>query len=207
MKNLSKQNLRYPRKLVMVFFVIITVFLSTGFAARWSLAAACPLKTVDSGPLAANLEDRNGTVTIDLLGVTSYELTEIFNDIIETSPGVIKARRCRLYLDPKHPRSGRVEWQVTFDNTTPFALESAIYRRLKEISGDCLTTYPVNGYTINLTESEWAALKAIKPGQSSSRSLSFIAMNVFADNSPTEWGYNHRRIVNSWSEYPNRGFE
>ena len=207
MKNFSKQNLRYPRKLVMVFAIIITVFLASGFSARLSSASARPIGTVTSGPLAASLEARSGIVTIDLLGVTSYKLTEVFNDIIETTPGVIKTRRCQLYLDPKHPRSGRVEWQVTFNNTTPFALEGAIYQRLKEITGNCVTTYLANGFTINLSERECAALAAIKPGQSNSHTLSFVEMNIFADNSPARWEYNHQRTVNNWSKHPNRGFE
>ncbi len=207
MKNLSKQNLRYLRKLVMVFAIIITVFLASGFSARLSSASARPIETLTSGPLAASLEARSGIITIDLLGVTSQELTEIFNDIIETTPGVIKTRCCQLYLDPEHPRSGRVEWQVTFNNTTPFALEGAIYQRLKEITGNCVTSYLANGFMINLTERECAALAAIKPGQATSHTLCFIEMNVFADNSPARWEYNPRRIVNDWSKYPNRGFE
>ena len=211
MKFFVKENLPYPQKLVMVFTIIITVFLATGFSASSSQSSTQtstqPNTTEAAGPLAESLEKQTDTVTVNLLGVASYELTEIFNDIIETTPGVIKARRCQLHLDPEHPKAGRVEWQVTFCNTTPFALESAIYNRLKEITDSDVTTYLTNGFTINLTDNELTTLKAIKPGQSTSRTLSFFEMNVFAKNSPEKWHYNHPRVINNWQAYPNRGFE
>ncbi len=202
MKIFAKENLPYPQKLVMVFAIIITVFLASGFSVCSSQAS-----TITTTPSEKSLEVQSEFLTVKLLGVTSYELTEIFNDIIETTPGVIKARRCQLYLDPEHPKAGRVEWQITFCDTTPFALESAIYNRLKEITDSDVTTYLTNAFTINLTNSERTTLKAIKPGQSTSRTLCFIEMNVFAKNSPVKWYYNHPITTNNWQNYPNRGFE
>jgi len=207
MKFFVKENLPYQQKLVMVFAIIITVFLASGFSVSSSQASTRSDSTSTAGPLAKNLEAQTEILTVKLLGVTSYELTEIFNDIIETTPGVIEARRCQLHLDPEHPKAGRVEWQVTFCDTTPFALESAVYNRLKEITGSDATTYITNGFSINLTDSELATLKAIKPGQSTSRMLCFIEMNVFARNSPVKWDYNHSQKINNWQNYPNRGFE
>ena len=207
MKFFAKENLPYPKKLVMVFVTIITVFLATGFSAYSSQASTRPNPTETTGPLAKSLEKQTDILTVNLLGVTSYELTEIFNDIIETTPGVVEARRCQLYLNPEHPESGRVEWQVTFCNTTPFALESAIYNRLKEITGSNLTTYKTNSFALNLSDSDLATLKAIKPGQSTSRTLCFLEMDVFAENSPAKWHYSHPQTINNWQNYPNRGFE
>jgi len=203
----AKENLPYPQKLVMVFAIIITVFLATGFSADSSLAATRSYSTKTSGILAESLEAQAEILTVTLLGVTSYELTEIFNDIIETTPGVMNTRRCQLHLDPDHPEAGRVEWQLTFSNTTPFALESAIYNRLKEIADSDVTTYLTNGFTINLTDIERTTLKAIRPGQSTSRTLCFIEMNVFADSSSSKWHYNRLRISDNWLNFPNRGFE
>ena len=211
MEIFTKENLPYPQKLVMVFTIIITfiitLFLATGFSADLSLASTRSSPTKTSGLLAESLETQAEILTVNLLGVTSYELTEIFNDIIETTPGVINARRCQLHLDPAHPEAGRVEWQLTFCDTTPFALESAIYNRLKEIADSDVTTYLTNGFTINLTDSERTTLKAIRPGQSTSRTLCFIEMNVFADSSSAKWHYNRPRRSNNWLNYPNRGFE
>ena len=207
MKILAKENLPYPQKLVMVFAVIITVFLASGFSACISQASTRPDLKKTSGSLAKSLEAHTENLTVTLLGITSYELTEIFNDIIETTQGVINARRCQLHLDPVHPKAGRVEWQVTFHDTTPFALESAIYNRLKEITDNGITTYLSNGFSIKLTDSDYVSLKAIKPSQSTSHTLCFIEMNVFAKNSPAEWHFKRHRTINNWLDYPNRGFE
>ncbi len=207
MKIFAKENLPYPQKLVMVFAIIITVFLASGFSVCSSQASTRSDSTGTTSPLIKSLEAQTEILTVKLLGVTSYELTEIFNDIIETTQGVIKARRCQLHLDPEHPEAGRVEWQITSCDTTPFAIESAIYNRLKEITNSNATTFLTNGFTINLTDSERATLKAIKPGQSTSRTLCFIEMNVFAKNSSVKWYCKHPTTINNWQNYPNRGFE
>lgn len=207
MKFFDKENLPYPQKLVMVFTIIITVFLISGFSVCSSQASNRSNSPGTASPLEKSLDPQSEILTVKLLGVTSYELTEIFNDIIETTPGVIKARRCQLHLDPEHPQAGRVQWQVTFCNTTPFALESAIYNRLKEISDSSINTYLANGFTINVTDRERATLKAIKPGQSTSRTLCFIEMNVFARKLPVKWHHNYPITIYNWQNYPNRGFE
>lgn len=207
MNNFTKENLPYLQKLVMVFAIIITMFLSIGFYADSSSAATKPVTTSKSGTLGTSLKTETETLTINLLGVTSYELTEIFNNILETTPGVIEARRCQLYLNPKDPQSGKVKWQVKYSKTTPFAVESAIYNRLKEISDNCISTYLTNGLTVNLTDNECETLKAIKPGQSTSRTLCFIEMNVFANNAPARWNNNNPRSLNNWINHHNRGFE
>jgi len=207
MKFFAKENLPYAQKLVMVFTIIITVFLVTVFSVSPSQALTRSDSTRAAGTLEKNLRTQADILTVKLLGVTSYELTEIFNDIIETTPGVIKAQCCQLHLDPEHPQAGRVEWQITFCNTTPFALESAIYNRIKEIGNSDATAYLTNAFTIDLTDNERETLKAIKPGQSTSRTLCFIEMNVFARNSAVKWHHNHYRTINNWLDYPNRGFE
>jgi hypothetical protein len=207
MKFFAKENLPYQQKLVMVFAIIITMFFAIGFSACTSQASTWPEETKTSGPLSKRLEAQAEILTVKLLGVTSYELTVIFSDILETTPGIVKARRGQLHLAPKHPPAGIVEWQVTFSNTTPFAIESAIYNHIKEITDNNVTTYLTNGFTINLTNSECAALKAIQPGQSTGQSLCFIETNVFTDNSLVKWHHNYPRAVSNWRIYPNRGFE
>ncbi len=207
MKYFSKQSLPYLQKLVMVSLVIITLFLPIVISAESGLAATESIMESTSGALGQSLAKQEGSLTINLIGVASYELVEIFNDVIESTPGVITARRCRLQLDSKRPRSCRVEWQVKFAGTTPFALESAIYHRLKKISAEPAVSRVVNGSTITLDDDENRVLKAVKPWQSTAGSLRFIETETFSDNLP-QYRLNHRHPYgNRWSNYPNYGFE
>jgi len=150
---------------------------------------------------------REKVLDITLSGVTSYELMEIFNEVIENTPGVVTAERYNIFLDPKHPKACQVEWQVTFNETSPFAIESAIYNRLKKMAADHNATYSVNGYEITLTKKEHKALQTIRPYQSTSRSICFIDTEIFT-NPKNKYQRPYRRFsVNRWSNYTNHGFE
>ena len=123
-----------------------------------------------------------------------------------TSRRLATARRYHFHLDPQYPQSCSVEWQITFAETTPFALESEIYNRLKEISTNDLAVHLVNGSDITLTATELETLKAIKPWQATSHSLRFIQTLTFADGREAQWPcryHNHKR----WFDCPNQGFE
>ena len=200
MKNFFNQSLPYLQKLVMVSTLIITIFLPMAVSVNSTSASTL-------NPRVYSSDTREGTLTINLTGVTSYKLAEIFNNVIKTTPGVIETRRCQLYLDPKRPRSSQIEWQVTFTGTTPFVLESSIYNRLKEISGNSATPCMINGTAITLSDHELQTLKAIKPWQATTRRLRFIETEIFAGNLPQIRPSYGQTSVNRWSDYPNYGFE
>ena len=206
MKRLSREYLPCLGKSAIMFFVIVSLLIPLGITAGSSHASSTTDKSVHGGLLKQSLEAQKGTLNLKLLGVASYELTEIFHNLIRTTPGVVEARRYHFHLDPQYPQSCSVEWQITFAETTPFALESEIYNRLKEISTNDLAVHLVNGSDITLTATELETLKAIKPWQATSHSLRFIQTLTFADGREAQWPcryHNHKR----WFDCPNQGFE
>ena len=206
MKKLSREYLPCFGKSVIMLFVITTLLFPLGITAGPSHASPVLAEPVSGGILKQSLEAQRKVLNLELLGVSSYELTEIFHNIVKTTPGVIEARRYHFHLDPKSPQACSVEWQITFTETTPFALESAIYNRLKEFADNDTTVHFVNGSDITLTATEIEALKAIKPWQATSHSLRFVQTRTFAESREAQWPcrhHNHRR----WYNCPNQGFE
>lgn len=206
MKKLSREHLPCIGKSAIMFFVILSLLLPLGITTESSHAFSAVDEPVSGGILKQSLVTQNGVLTLKLLGVTSYELTEIFHNLLKTTPGVIEARRYHLNLDPKSPQACCVEWQITFAETTPFALESEIYNKLKEITSNDSTANFVNGSDLTLTNTEMAALKAIKPWQATSHSLRFIQTQTFSENRGHQWPH-QRHNYKYWSDCPNRGFE
>ena len=206
MKRLSREYLLCLGKSAIMFFVIVSLLLPLGITAGSSHASSITDEPVHGGLLKQSLEAQKGVLNLKLLGVASYELTEIFHNLIRTTPGVVEARRYHFHLDPKYPQACSIEWQITFAETTPFALESEIYNRLKEITANESTVHLVNGADITLTATELEALKSIKPWQATSHSLRFIQTLTFADGREAQGPcrhHNHRR----WFDCPNQGFE
>ena len=193
------------KKLVILFFIVTTFLLPLGITAGSSHASAL-IDNPGGGLFKQSLDGKEGVLSLKLLGVTSYELTEIFHNIVRSTPGVINARRYHLNLDPDYPRSCAVEWQITFTGITPFALESAIYNQLKEFAHNDSVVHFVNGSDITLTATELEALKAIKPLQATSQTLRFIQTLTFAKNQGCQWPH-QRHHHKQWLDCPNRGFE
>ena len=206
MKRLMRENLPCLVKSAIMLFVILSLTLTFGMTAESSPASPANSEPINGSLLTQRLEMQEGVLSLKLLGVTSYELTELFHNLVKTTPGVIEARRYHLNLDPKSPQTCCVEWQITYAETTPFALESEIYNRLKEITNDTSATHLINGSEITLSTTELKALKTIKPWQATSHSLRFIQTQTFAQNQESPWPH-QRQHHQRWSDCPNRGFE
>ncbi len=206
MKKISREFLPCLKKLVILILMVTSLILPLR-----RNAGLCQASPTNDAPavgslLEQRLEVQNETLTLKLLGVTSYELTEIFHNVVRATLGVIEARRYHLNLDPDYPRACAVEWQITFNGTTPFALESEIYNRLKEIANSDSFVHVVNGSDITLTAIELETLKAIKPLQATNQTLRFIQTRTFAQNQGYQWPHKQRQRQ-SWHDCPNRGFE
>ena len=206
MKKLSREYLPCLSKSAIMFFLVLTLLLPLGITTESSHASSTVDESVSGGLLKQRLETQKGVLTLKLLGVTSYELTELFHNLLKNTPGIVEARRYHLNLDPKSPQACCVEWQITFAETTPFALESKIYNRLQEITNDDAAIHLINGSDIVLSATELKALKAIKPWQATSHSLRFIQTQTFAQNQESRWPH-QRHYYQRWSDCPNRGFE
>ncbi len=206
MKKILRECLPCYRKLVILLLIVTLLSIPLGLNASLSHASPTNDNPVNSGILKHQLAAQEGMLNLKLLGVTSYELTEIFHNIVKATPGVIKARRYHLNLNPDNPQACAVEWEITFTGTTPFALESEIYKQLKEIAHNDSAVHIVNGSNITLTVTELESLKAIKPLQATSQTLRFVQTRTFARNQRWQWSNQHHHYQ-QWLNYPNRGFE
>jgi len=90
-------------------------------------------KEVAGGVLKKEIEQQRDLISISLIGVPDYEIIELFNDILENIPGVLKAKRYQFILHPSNPKRCRVDWQVQLENISPFELESRIYHMMQTI--------------------------------------------------------------------------
>ncbi|MBN2706571.1 MAG: hypothetical protein JXR89_09040 [Deltaproteobacteria bacterium] len=207
MKTSSRDNLPYRYKSAILHCIIITILLFLQMIIS-SGAAATVIRTVpEKGFSGGESELRGNFLSVELVGVGSYELAEIFHDILSRCPGVLEARRCRLHLDPHNPRASLVEWRIKHTGASVFALESSIYQRLKEISAAKPVVYPVNGSELTLTAGESESLQAIKPWQASGRKLRFIESLVFAADAG-RIRFDGRRLANRlWGNNSQHGFE
>ncbi|MBW1963152.1 MAG: hypothetical protein JRJ04_17060 [Deltaproteobacteria bacterium] len=86
------------------------------------------------GMLKKRIEERQNLISVVLIGATRYDITELFNEILKKTPGVLEAKRLRFYLDPNKPRACRVDWQVMVEDMSPFELERAVYSTIQDIA-------------------------------------------------------------------------
>ena len=161
-----------------------------------TLMAALPAAAAanQDGILQREIRAHEDLVTIKLLGVTDYDITEIFDALLINAPGVMEAKRYRFRLDPQRPAVCMVEWQVRITGTDLFQLENDLYNMLQNTaSGHAETGQSALALRTMAKDSE--RLKAIKPWRASSREIQFLSGPM-----PRE-GREQRRIS------PDRGFE
>ncbi len=133
---------------------------------------------------------------LTLFGVTDYEVTEVFNDIVTHTPGVADAVRIRLHLDPDRPKSCFVTWKIKTMDMGLFELESRIYRIMRDVSKKSPDA-PAIAFTFAPTERELEILGHIRPFQSSSGEIQFV---VDRPRQPEK-----RAIGNRWERDYGRG--
>jgi len=161
-------------------------------------------KEGDSGILQQGIEIRQDIISVKLLGVTKYELTEMFNDLLIRAPGVVEAKRYRLRLEPDNPGACIVEWQVRLEDADAFQLEIKLYRMVRDLANS-KTDVHTPALSFQPTAEDLALLKDIRPWRASIREIQFV-LNRTLHFAPTggrtpfaDGGY--------WRVWPDAGFE
>jgi hypothetical protein len=167
-------------------------------------AVAAAATRGDGGILQREIKAREGLISVKLLGVTEYEVTEMFNDLLLSAPGVMEAKRYRFSLDPQRPARCIVEWQVKIGDTDAFQLESTLYRMLRD-AASYRTGDEAPIFTFDPTLKDPGSLKDIRPWRASSSEIQFVSGRPWrpasvAEGRPYEGGRN-------WRTWPNAGFE
>jgi len=167
-------------------------------------AVAAAATRGNGGILQEEIKARKDLISVKLLGVTEYEVTEMFNDLLVSAPGVMEARRYRFRLDPQKPASCIVEWQVKIEDTDAFQLESSLYRMLRDAARHGIEDEaPV--FTFDPTVEDLGSLKDIRPWRASSREIQFVSGRPWRPASIAEKrAYEN---VKKWRIWPDAGFE
>ena len=161
-------------------------------------------KEGNGGILQQGIENRQDVISVKLVGVTKYELTEMFNDLLIRTPGVVEAKRYRLRLEPDNPDACVVEWQVRLENSDVFQLETKLYRMIRELSGS-KADVQTSSLSIQPTAEDFALFNDIRPWRASIKEIQFVLNRTlrFAPacekRSFTDGGY--------WRVWPDTGFE
>jgi len=158
----------------------------------------------DGGVLQQEINTRKDLISVKLLGVTEYEVTEIFNDLLMSAPGVMEAKRYRFRLDPQEPANCIVEWQVKIGDTDAFHLESSLYRMLRDAARQG-TEDEAPVFTFDPTVEDPGHFKDIRPWRASSREIQFVSGRLWRPASIAKGqAYEEGRNRRTW---PDAGFE
>jgi signal transduction protein with GAF and PtsI domain len=160
-------------------------------------------KEREGGILRQGIECSHQNIIVKLLGVTNYELTEIFNDLLIKTPGVVDAKRYRLCLEPDKPLACIVEWQVRLENDDAFQLETRLYRQVRDLAEKKIEAHTLN-FSFKPTEDDLALLNHIRPWRASVREIQFV-MNRSLPVIPK--GRTPFPESGCWQVWPNAGFE
>ena len=125
------------------------------------------------GILQREIKDCRDVISVKLLGVTDYEVTETFDALLRTAPGVMEAKRYRFHLDPRRPSVCVVEWQVRITDTDVFRLESDLYGMLRNAVFDEDHVYQP-AFALRPMAGDRERLQAVRPWRSSSREIQFL---------------------------------
>ena len=173
--------------------VLILCIYSTG-------AAATVVENESSAGIVQREADaRQNLIDIKLMGVSQYEVTEIFNDLLISIPGVVEAKRFLLRIEPGRPQSCMVVWQVKIDDIDPFQLESNLYEKIRAVAEDGQDMDALD-LTFSPTAENLELLKNIKPLRATTRELEFV---LSCPTNSTKGSMN-RDTLHRW---PDSGFE
>ena len=161
-------------------------------------------KVNDGGILQQGIKSRQDVISVKLLGVTRYEVTEMFNDLLIKTPGVVEAKRYRLRLEPDNPGACIVEWQVRLEDADAFQLEIKIYRMVRDLAHS-RTDVHTPALSFQPTAEDLALLKDIRPWRASIREIQFLL------NRPLRLAPICGRLPfagsRNWHVWPDAGFE
>ena len=167
-------------------------------------AVAAAATRGEGGILQKEINARENFISVKLIGVTEYEVTEMFNDLLTSATGVLEAKRYRFRLDPQKPADCIVEWQVKIGDTDAFQLEISLYKMLRDTAHNMAEDKaPV--FTFDPAEEDLVRLKNIRPWRASSREIQFVSGQPWRP--AFSGGRQPDKNVKNWRMWPDAGFE
>jgi len=125
------------------------------------------------GALARNLRKYESTLEVRLDGATEYEAAEVMGKIINTTTGVLEARRFGSNTVPNNPKACWSTWRVKYEGTDPFRLQTNIMNMVNQVldAGGSLT---LKGVPYRYSAAEVNLLMGIRTGSATSRMVQFV---------------------------------
>ncbi len=193
--NTQKMSWSFGR---MMFAIFLMAILILGIQGRGAATTVVENES-STGIVQRKADALQKRIDIKLIGVSQYEVTEIFNDLLINIPGVVEARRFLLRIEPDRPQSCMVVWQVIIDDIDPFQLESDLYQKIRLVAEEGQDMDALD-LTFPPTAENQELLKNIKPFRATTRELEFV---LYCPENSTGDGIN-RGPLHRW---PNSGFE
>ena len=155
----------------------------------------------EGGILERSLAEQSHVVDVRLMGVTRYEVLEMFNEILQSTPGVVEARRYRLHLEPDRPQACLVSWQVRVEGIGLEQLERDVVQTLRHAVREGSERLELLAFDPG--PKDWELLAAIRPWRATTREIEFILPRPRA---PKRWGVSR---YEGWSApyWGSAGFE
>jgi hypothetical protein len=125
------------------------------------------------GALARNTAKFENLINVRLDGATEYELAEVFGKVVNTTNGVIEAKRYGSRIVPDNPQACFVNWRVNIEDTDPFRLQANIVKMINDIL-DAGGEITLRGVPYRYTAAEVDLLKGIRTGDTTSREIQFV---------------------------------
>ncbi len=128
---------------------------------------------VEGGIIQRNIKKNESFINIRLDGATDYEIAEVFGKIVNTTTGVVSAKRYAASIISGNPQGSYVKWQVEIESTDPFRLQANIMKMIADVldhGGELV----LNGVPYRYTPAEVDLLNGIRVGQATSMQLDFV---------------------------------
>jgi hypothetical protein len=151
----------------------MALFFSTVTLVTICLILNSPL--IASAHSNSNLSDKlndSEAFSIKLTGATSYELTEIFYQLLNQTPGVTEAKQYRSRIEPDAPHKSLAEWRVQTDARS-FDLEKNLLHQVQEYiaASDNTDSLPV---PFAIGDHDLEMLARIKPYSAAAHEITFV---------------------------------
>ena len=125
------------------------------------------------GVVERNSDDLASLINVRLEEATRYELVDVFGRVLNIVRGSVDTQPYGMVLNPENPQASYATWRIRIENTEPFRLQANIMTMLERIY-DAGGQGRINGVQFRFTPDEVDLLKAIRPDNSTSRSIVFI---------------------------------
>lgn len=191
---------RHLRRTLGVIFIMLT-----GFYLFCQPPTALANKAGETenkgGALQRGLSSHRELITVKLRGVTRYEVTELFNHLLESTPGVVEARRYHLLIQPDRPAACIIMWRVQIDGSSAFQIESELLKKIRNTnSSDILP-----GFAFDVTSQDIEMLRKIQPWLASSNEIQFVVYDHTGFKTKSAW--RNKTPWNDYCSWPDSGFE